>query len=203
MWKPMGVVTLWLVLIAAPHLGAPATQVSMAGVMPSPAVPVVVEDPVPVDDPGDPYLQAPPARQAPRERREIPGSFATVHFVNALDKVFTLSEVTVTIDGKTLPPVTDLAPGAMTVVFAGRVSPGPHPAQTRLTCRGRQRGPFTYLKDYRWQVESAETLTVPPDRAASFTISAVRHKGMNVPFDRQVDITVRSELVPQKVSVGD
>jgi hypothetical protein len=193
MWKPMGVVTLWLMMIAAPHLGAPATQVSMAGVMPSPAVPTVVDDPAPADDPGDPYLQK------TRQRREIPGSFATVHFVNALDKkLVALTEARLMMDGKPLSEVTNVASGADTVVFAGRVAPGSHVVQTHLTCRGRQRGPFSYVKGYTWQVQSEETLLVPPERAATFTISAVRHKGIAVPFDREVEISVKSELVPQK-----
>jgi hypothetical protein len=191
MWKIGGVVALWIVLIAAPHLGGPMTQVSLAGVLPTPAVPM--------DDPGDPYLEA----RRPSERHEIPGAFATVHFTNALDKTLGLNGVTVTMDGQPLPAVTNLRAGADTVVFAGRISPGAHAVVTDVTCRGRRRGPFTYLSDYKWQVHSEETLTVPAERAVSFTISPVRRKGMNVPLMRQVEITVRSELVPQKVSVRD
>ena len=59
---------------------------------------------------------------------------------------------------------------------------------------------FTYLKDYQWDLRSEEVLTVPKDRAVVFTISAVRHKGVNVPFNKEVGIAVHDEVVPNPFS---
>jgi hypothetical protein len=187
MWKAFGVVGLWALMIVVPHLGTSGTSVTLAGVVPSLSPPN--------EDLGDP----PP--QAPSAQREIPGAFATIHFKNALGKTLTLAEARLTMDGKSLPVVTNLATDRDAVVFAGRVAAGAHAVETHVTCRGKRRGPFTYLKEYTWEVTSEETLTVPADRAVIFTISAVRNKGVNVPFDRQLGITVHDEVLPHPVSL--
>jgi hypothetical protein len=50
MWKSLGVIGVWLVLIAAPHLGTSARQMSVSGISVGPTVP----ETAPADDPGDP-----------------------------------------------------------------------------------------------------------------------------------------------------
>jgi hypothetical protein len=190
MWKPVGVVGLWLALIAVPHLSSPAVQVSSAGI-----VPVAMN--VPTDDPGDPFLEG---ADAGREAA-IPSSVATIHFKNALDKTLTLVTASLYMDGQPLQEVMNLAPQADNIVFSGHVAPGAHVVTTHLTCHGRKRGVFTYLTEYKWQVSSEQTLNVLPNRAMVFTISAVRHKGMNVPVDKQVDISVYNELLPEPTSL--
>jgi hypothetical protein len=180
MWKYAGVVGLWVSLLVAPHVGSTAIDAKFAGVAP----------PLPVsDDLGDP----PPSVTAPRE---LPGAFATIHFENELGKTLLLLEAHVTMDGKPLPTIADLAPGNDATVFAGRVAAGHHLVGTRLVCQGKRRGPFTYLRDYKWEVAADEVLTVPDDEAVVFTIAATRKKGMNVPFEHQVGITVRDHVVP-------
>ena len=188
MLRSMGVVCLWILLIAVPHVRSPALELSVSGFVPSAAVAG--------DDPIDTNREGPaPARAA------VPGSFATIHFKNALGKTFTLLEASVTMDGKTLPAIIALDPGGDSVVFAGRVAPGEHVLNTHLTCQGRRRGPFTYLDEYKWEVGSDEVLKVPPERAVIFTISAVRRKGANVPWDKQVGITVEDVSLPAPVSL--
>jgi hypothetical protein len=187
MWKSVGVVGLWALMVVAPHVGTSGASVMMAGVVPG--------MPTPDEDLGDP----PP--EAPGARREIPGSFATIHFKNALGKTLTLVEARLTMDGTSLPLVTNLAADQDAVVFSGRVAPGAHSVETHVLCRGKRRGPFTYLKDYKWEVSSEEALTVPADRAVIFTISAVRNKGVNVPFDRELGISVHDEVLPHPVSL--
>ncbi|HVR00709.1 MAG TPA: hypothetical protein VMT47_01130 [Polyangia bacterium] len=192
MWRSLGVICLWVLLIAAPHVPSSALELSVVesslGVVPSATVPG--------DDPGDPFRQGP--ERAPAE---IPGSFASLHFKNALGKTFDLLAASIVMDGKTLPAITNLQPDGDSVVFAGRVTPGEHIVDTQLTCQGRRRGPFTYLDEYRWEVKSKEVLTVPSDRAVIFTISAVRNKGANIPWDKQVGITAESEVVPNPLSL--
>ena len=200
MWRSLGVICLWVFLIAAPHVPSSALELSVVesslGVVPSATVPG--------DDPGDPFLQGPERkpRQGPeRKPAEIPGSFASLHFKNALGKTFDLLAASIVMDGKTLPVLTNLQPDADTVMFAGRVTPGEHIVDTQLTCQGRRRGPFTYLDEYKWEVKSKEVLTVPSDRAVIFTISAVRNKGANIPWDKQVGIRAESEVVPNPLSL--
>lgn len=190
MWKPVGVVGLWLALIAVPHLGSPAVQVSSASI-----VPVAMN--VPIDDPGDPFLgRADAGRQA-----QISSSVATIHFKNALDKTLTLVRATLYMDGEPLAAVTKLGPQGDNVVFTGQVEPGAHVVTTQLTCLGKKRGVFTYMSEYKWQISSEQTLNVLPNRAMVFTISAVRRKGMNVPVEKQVEISVYNELLPEPTSL--
>jgi hypothetical protein len=191
MWKPAGVVCLWLALIATPHVNKSSVQVSAPG-----AQLVQLATAVPSDDPGDPYQTAARAhREAP-----TPRSFATVHFKNKLDKQLTLVSATLALDGTPLAPVTDFGPLGDNVVFKAYVTPGPHVVTTHLMCLGGKRGPFTYLADYKWRVDSEQTLNLLPNRSMVFTISAVRRKGINVPLDKQVEVSVYNELLPEPVS---
>jgi hypothetical protein len=194
MLKIVGVAGLWVSLIAFPHLGPAMLVANVAGAAPPIAVPddELGDPPVPGQAPGPPTAPAPP--------RVIPGSFATIHFKNDLGKTLSLVEARLTLDGDHLPIVTALGPDGDSVVFAGRVTPGHHLLGARLVCRGNQRGPFTYLKDYTWEVASDAVLTVPDDQAVVFTIAATRHAGVNVPLDKQVTITVRDRVLPPPVS---
>jgi hypothetical protein len=196
MWKPVAVVGLWLTMIAAPHLGRPAGQVSVA----NPQIQVATA--VPTDDPGDPYLENAKPTPAARPPEQGPSAFMTVHFKNGLDKTLTLVQASLTMDGTPLARVGNFTREGDNVVFKGHVAPGPHVVTTRLGVLGRRRWPFTYLKDFKWQLVSEQTLNVIPGRAMAFTIKAVRKKGMNVPLDKQVGVTVFNELVPGPVTLN-
>ncbi|HVZ73938.1 MAG TPA: hypothetical protein VHJ20_16275 [Polyangia bacterium] len=172
MFKAMGVVGLWVALIAAPH----------AASSPEPA-----QDP---GDPGDPYaLQKPPAPK-PAPTSSTAGSFATIHFKNEVGKDFKLLEARVLFDDADLPVLTGVKSGEDVVLFSGRVRPGRHVAETYLTYEGGKHGIFTYMKDYKITVRADEVLTVPPETAVQFTISGKENKGANVPFNHQVGIEV-------------
>jgi hypothetical protein len=188
MWKYLGVVCLWVSLLALPHFGPTVVEASLPGTAPALAVAS--------EDPGDPPLVPQPTR------REIPGSFATIHFKNELGKTLSLLEARVALDGQALPVLTNFGAGDDAVVFAGRVSPGHHLMGARLVCQGKRRGVFTYLKDYKWDVTADAVLTVPEDDAVIFTVAATRKKGINVPLDKQVSITVRDEIVRRPLSLA-
>ncbi|HEX4405787.1 MAG TPA: hypothetical protein VH560_13205 [Polyangia bacterium] len=156
---------------------------------------------MPEEDLGDPPPRSAERSPAPRANRgAIHGSFATIHFKNDLGKTLSLVEARLTLDGNHLPAVVSLGSNDDSVVFAGRVTPGHHLLGTHLACRGNQRGPFTYLQDYTWDVTSDAVLTVPDDEAVVFTIAATRTPGANVPLDKQVTITVRDHVLPPPVS---
>jgi len=192
MWKPIAVVGLWAFLVGLPHVAAPG-QISLAGV--AIGMPAVDRgEDLHGDELGDPPLTE---KTPPAARPVPPGSFATIHFKNDLSKSLSIVEARVTMDGKSLSPIDGPRPGSDTVVFGGRVSPGEHVVRTELACRRNQRGPFTYLKGYRLNVASDDVLTVPSERAVVFTVAATPNKGVNVPFDKQVGITVRAQELPE------
>src|SRR5262249_18996242 len=141
MWKPVGVVCLWLALIALPHLGSSAVHTSPTGVQLAAAVPA--------EELGDPFLEGPDTQR----KIEIPSAFATVHFKTALDKTLVLQGATLVLDGEPLAPVTDLRPQGDNVVFTGYVTPGNHTVSTHLRVTGHKRGGvFTYMKGYKWEI---------------------------------------------------
>jgi hypothetical protein len=185
MLKFLGVVGLWGALIAAPHMGPSVIDVNAAT-----AAPRIT---IPDEDPGDP----PPTPAPAAVKREPAGSFATIHFKNDLGKTLTLVEADVTLDGKAVPMVAPPRAGEDLVVFSGRVDPGVHPVTTRIVCRGNSRGPFTYVKKYELTAHSDAAVTVPRERAVIFTIAATRRKGMTVPFEQQLAVSVHDEVIPE------
>jgi serine/threonine-protein kinase len=122
-----------------------------------------------------------------------PDTMATVHFRDDAGDGFQLVEARFVMDNQPLPVLTGAPRAQDTVIYAGRVRPGRHVVSARLVYQGRNRGLFTYLSGYKLNVESREVVDVPADRPAIFTIATEKKKGMNVPFDKQLAITVRDD----------
>jgi hypothetical protein len=187
MWKSLGVFTVWIAMIAAPHL-RPAVQVGATELPPQPNLaPAPAATPAPSDDPGDPFL---------RQKKAEPGSVVTIHFKNLMGKTVSLTEVLFTLDQQALPTLEAPAPDRDAVIYSGRLSPGMHLMKTEIHLQGNARGPITYTKGYHFTVTAEQVLTVPANRAVVFTIMGTRNKGMNVSFDKQYDIQMTSQESP-------
>jgi hypothetical protein len=133
------------------------------------------------EDPSD----DPPA-SVTEPARALSGSFATVHFL----------EARFIVDGQEMPTFTNLKPGADVVIFSARVAPGRHVANVRLVYRGKSRGPFTYMRDYKLTVNAEEVLDVPRERAEIFSLVAKENRGMRVPLGKQLGIERRDTTPP-------
>jgi hypothetical protein len=181
MWRSVGVVGLWVALIAAPHLRAPVVQTSAADVTPEPAAP-----------PDDPPL----GDDAQKPERQVTGSMTTVHFRNQMGKSVDLTEVLFTFDGHALPTIENIKPDQDVVIFSGRLTPGMHLMRTEMHLQGRSRGPITYTRDYKFRVTAEQVLTVPENKNVVFTIAGTKNKGMNVPFDKQYDLKMTAQEMP-------
>jgi len=119
-----------------------------------------------------------------------PGAFATVSFRNDVGKKLRLVEARFTMDGEKLPVVlTSAEPGKSYVIVSGAVKAGPHVVSAQLTYRG-DRGVFTYMKGYKLNVRSEQVLTAPADRTVNFTVVGRENRGLTVPLDRRVVVTV-------------
>ncbi|HVZ87856.1 MAG TPA: hypothetical protein VHG72_12855, partial [Polyangia bacterium] len=127
---------------------------------------------------------------APAPARE---TTATVRFRDAAGDGFQLVEAHFIMDDHPLPVLTGTSRSEDTVIYTGHVRPGPHVVSARLVYQGRNRGPFTYLSGYKLNVESREVVHVPADRPSNFTIATEKKKGMNLPFDKQLAVTVRDD----------
>jgi len=125
-----------------------------------------------------------PAAAAPAD------AAATVNFRNDVGKKLRLIEAQFTMDGERLPIVlTSAEPGKRYVIVSGAVKPGPHVVSARLTYRG-DRGVFSYMRGYKLNVRSEQVLTAPAGRTVAFTIVGSEAKGMTVPLEKRVVITV-------------
>jgi hypothetical protein len=64
-----------------------------------------------------------------------------------------------------------------------------------LTYQGRRRGgAFSYMEGYKLNVQSDGVLTTPENRALNFTIVSREKKGINVPMEKRVAVSVEDGL---------
>jgi len=130
------------------------------------------------------------AGQDKSEQSAAPTAFATVSFRNDVGKKLRLIEAQFTMDGEQLPVVlTNAEPGKSYVITSGAVKPGPHVVSTHLIYRG-DRAVFNYMQGYKLNVRSDEVLITPANRTVSFTVVGSEHKGMTVPLEKRVVVTV-------------
>ena len=135
---------------------------------------------------------APAAPAAVAAVAPAPTAFATVSFRNDVGKKLRLVEAHFAMDGETLPVVlTSAEPGKTYAIVSGAVRPGPHVVTARLIYQG-DRGIFSYMKGYKLNVRSNQVLTAPADRPANFTVVGSEHKGMTVPIEKRVVVTVEN-----------
>jgi hypothetical protein len=119
-------------------------------------------------------------------------TLATVSFRNDVGKKLRLVEARFTLDGENLPVVlTSAEPGKSYVIVSRAVIPGPHVVTARLTYRG-DRGVFSYMQGYKLNVQSQQLLTAPTDRPVTFTLVGSEKKGMTVPLEKRVVVTVET-----------
>jgi hypothetical protein len=135
------------------------------------------------------------ADEAPAPDRALASSTIAIHFKNELGKTLTLVEAQVTLDGERLPVVGELRPGEDMQLFSGPARPGHHLVTTRVVCRGTERGPISYVKDYRWTASADQVLTVPDGRMVVYTIAAKRVTGAKMSWNKPIEIVARDKVV--------
>jgi hypothetical protein len=122
-------------------------------------------------------------------------AFATVSFRNDVGKALRLVEAQFTLDGEKVPVVlTSAEPGKSYVIVSRAVKPGPHVVSARLTYRG-DNGVFSYMKGYKLNVRSDQLLTATADRSVSVTVVGREKKGLTVPLEKRVMVTVEDGRV--------
>jgi hypothetical protein len=172
------------------------------------AVMTLAEDPTPPDEtraapaPGEIVIGSPPPANV-----AVP---AMIQVHNEMGKRYRLTEVAVVLDAVEVarvkaPKGSELASDFP--AFAGPVPPGEHAVTVTLVYEGRNPGPITYFDDYHFRAESASAFTVTSDGRgpARLDVVARERKGMNVAFDKKVELEIApapgSSAVPvQKAS---
>jgi hypothetical protein len=148
-----------------------------------------------IDRPGvDPFeRQADPPAAAPRRADvNVP---AAIEVRNEMGKRFRLVEAVFFLDGaevarRTAGKGEDFQPAFR--AYEGTLRPGAHALTVTLVYEGRNTGPFTYLDNYKYRVESTYAFSVAAaDRPATLSVVAHERPGPNVPLEKKpmLDIT--------------
>jgi hypothetical protein len=181
---------LTVVLLADPQAGAGSAEPSAQ--VREPATPAGAESPAPPP----PATRSPDqaieqeARQAARRADETAPSIpAQIEVQNQMGKRFKLVEAAVYLDG--IEVAHRKAVGGKELenrfhAYDGAISPGGHAVAVELTYEGRNVGPFTYLDNYRFRVDSSYAFSAQvSDRPASLQVVARERKGANVPMEQR------------------
>jgi hypothetical protein len=158
------------------------------------AVMTLAQDEAPPDEakPAPPSGEINVGSPPPRADVAVP---AMVQVHNEMGKRYRLAEVAVLLDAVEVARVK--APkgaelGRDFPAFAGPVPPGEHAVTVTLIYDGRNPGPITYFDDYHFRVESTTGFKVSGDgdAPAKLDVVARERKGMNVPFDKKVELEI-------------
>lgn len=152
----------------------------------------------PQDDQRD---QAEPARPTealplpakPPEPLSVP---LTIDVRNDLGRGFRLIEMQILLDG--VPIAHRVAEGTAELAklfpaYLGVIRTGPHAVSAHFTYLGRNRGPFKYLENYRYNVESSYAFVVREEGPSALRVVVAERKGPNIPFERKPVIRFEAE----------
>jgi hypothetical protein len=124
----------------------------------------------------------------------LPTLPARVAVSNQMGKRFKLVEATLMMDGVQVAH-REAAPGQELdkafQAYEGAIMPGEHILTVELVYEGRNLGPFTYLDNYRFRVDTSYPFTAAASAPASLNVVARERPGGNVPIEQKpmVDIT--------------
>jgi hypothetical protein len=184
---------LTVVLLADPQAGAGSAGQSAQ--VREPTIPAAAESPA-APLPAQPATRSPDqaieheARQAARRADQTAPSIpAQIEVQNQMGKRFKLVEAAVYVDG--IEVAHRKAAGGQELenrfhAYDGAITPGGHALVVELTYEGRNVGPFTYLDNYRFRVDSSYAFSAQAsDRPASLQVVARERKGANVPMEQR------------------
>lgn len=139
---------------------------------------------------------APQARPVPHEPTEavVP---ARIEVRNDLGGSYKVTQVALLLDGREIarreaPSDGDLA--KLFMAYDGPVVSGVHNLVARATVQGRSRGIFSYVDDYKINVDSAQSFVARGDRGAvTFTVVLSERKGVTIPFEQKPTLAFESQ----------
>lgn len=141
-----------------------------------------------------PPREPPPAARPAPENGKVP---VTIEVKSDLRKLFRFVEARIFLDGNELTRIT--APRGQELAnnfraFDAPLGTGRHSITVNLVYQGRNTGPFTYLDDYRYRLESTQEFTVEAGRPASVEILAHERPGATVPLEEKPTMSIRATV---------
>jgi hypothetical protein len=119
----------------------------------------------------------------------VAGSHARIVHENKMGNSFKLVKVLYALDGAPILNKADeeggIGEGEPFDVYNGSIVPGEHTLTVQLEYRGHGYGIFSYLKGYRFKVNSSHTFTAPEGKAASVRIVGYEKGGPTAPLEER------------------
>lgn len=120
------------------------------------------------------------------------GSRAEIVFKNEMSSAFRLIQAIVIVDGAVQYNRADetgaLADQKEIPIFNGSIPPGDHTVQVKLKFQGNGYGVFTYLKGYKFDIQSAHQWTAVEGKTIGLVAVALEKGGVTTPLEQRPQV---------------
>ena len=132
-------------------------------------------------------------------QERIGGSRLILNHVNEMGSLLELVQVTYTVDGRqvfarSISEDPDLARHNEFEISADPVLAGPHTIVVQVELRGNDRGMFSYMNGYRFQLTSSQSFTIEDGKTAEVDVILFDQGGASAPIEERPDIEYRMEF---------
>jgi hypothetical protein len=132
-------------------------------------------------------------------QERIGGSRLLLTHVNEMGSLLDLVQVTYIVDGaqvfsRSISDDPDLGSHEEFEVMADPVLAGPHTIVVQVELRGNNRGMFSYMNGYRFQLTSSQSFTIEDGKTAEIDVILLDRGGASAPIEERPDIDYRIEF---------
>jgi hypothetical protein len=126
------------------------------------------------------------------------GSRAEIVFKNEMSSAFRLIQALVVVDGAVQYNRADesgaLADQKEIPIFNGSIPPGDHTVQVKLKFQGNGYGVFTYLRGYKFDVQSAHQWTAVEGKTIGLVATALEKGGVTTPLEQRPTVEWQEKI---------
>lgn len=126
------------------------------------------------------------------------GSRAEIVFKNEMSSAFRLVQALVVVDGAVQYNRADetgaLADQKEIPIFNGSIPPGDHTVQVKLKFQGNGYGVFTYLRGYKFDVQSAHQWTAVEGKTIGLVATALEKGGVTTPLEQRPTVEWQEKI---------
>ncbi len=132
-------------------------------------------------------------------QERIGGSRLVLTHVNEMGNLLDLTQVTYVVDGaqvfsRSVADDPELNDHDEVEILADPVLAGPHTVVVQVELRGNDRGMFSYMNGYRFQLTSSQSFTIEAGKTAEIDVILFDQGGASAPIEERPDIDYRIEF---------
>jgi hypothetical protein len=132
-------------------------------------------------------------------QERIGGSRLILNHVNEMGSLLELVQVTYTVDGRqvfarSISEDPELDRHNEFEISADPILAGPHTIVVQVELRGNDRGMFSYMNGYRFQLTSSQSFTIEDGKTAEVDVILFDQGGASAPIEERPDIEYRMEF---------